>query len=100
MRVVVLYHPKSDHEGLVLDYVHDYQRFRGKKLELLSLDTRDGAHLAELHDLTQYPTILATAEDGSAQKFWQGLPLPLMNELDEFTADYRPSFARAELLAI
>lgn len=84
----------------MLDYLHDYERFRGKKLELLSLNTANGAHLAELHDITQYPAILALAQDGSAQKFWQGLPLPLMNELDEYTGDYAASAAKAEVLAI
>ena len=104
MRVVMLYRPKSEHEGTVLDYVHDYERFRGKKIDLISLDTIAGSNLAQLHDITQYPAVLALADDGSAQRFWQGLPLPLMNDIDQYAqlinqAELDASFAKMQFLA-
>jgi hypothetical protein len=99
MKVVVLYHPKSDHGGIVEDFAHDYQRSRNRKLELVSLETRDGAATASLYDVTRYPAILALANDGQVQNMWQGLPLPLMNELDQYTQEFDTALAQAQLLA-
>ncbi len=84
MRVLILYHPKSEHSGKVEDYAHEYQRFKGNKLRLVSLETRDGAATASLYDITQYPAILALADDGSLQKLWQGEELPMLGELDPY----------------
>jgi len=88
MKAVVLYHPKSDHGGLVEDYARDYQRSRGRRLELSSLETREGAATASLYDITQYPAILVLADDGSPQNIWQGLPLPSMGELDSYIMQF------------
>ena len=85
MRVVVLYHPNSEHSGFVEDFAHEYERFKGKSLNLVSLETRDGAATASLYDVTIYPAILVMADDGSLQKMWQGIPLPLMSEIDQYT---------------
>lgn len=87
MRVVILYHPKSDHEGRVEDYAREYQRFKAKKLELVSLETQAGADYAQLYDITQYPAFLAISESGTLQRLWQGNPIPLMDELDYYTRD-------------
>ena len=84
MRVVILYHPKSEHEGIVLDYARDFKRFKGKDLELLSLETIPGANLAALYDVTIYPAILAVADDGALQRMWLGMPLPLFDELSYY----------------
>jgi len=97
MRVVVLYHPNSDHSGFVEDFAHEYERFKGKELELVSLETRDGAAAASLYDVTTYPAILVTADDGSLQKMWQGIPMPIMSELDQYTQD---TVATPELVGV
>jgi hypothetical protein len=103
MRVVALYHPKSDHEGIVLDYIRDYHmRSSGKEIEPISLETIEGSSMAELYDVTIYPAILALSDDGQLQHFWQGIPLPLMNEIDAYSQDYdyNMAFAKAALLSI
>jgi len=99
MKLVVLYHPKSDHGGIVEDYAQDYLRSRNKKLELVSLETRDGAATATLYDVTQYPAILAMAGDGSLQYMWQGMPLPQMSALDPSSLEIQPAQANAGLAA-
>jgi hypothetical protein len=97
MHVVALYHPKSDHEGTVLDYIRDYSMHSsGKTIESLSLETSKGAHMAELYDITSYPAILALNDDGQLQHLWQGLPLPLMNEIDAYSQDYDYNIAIAK----
>lgn len=89
MRVVFLYRPKSDHEGKVLDYVHEYKmRHPGVEPETISLDTRAGDDMAKLYGVYSYPAVLAISHDGSMQQMWQDSQLPLMNEIDAYTFAY------------
>ncbi len=82
MKVVVLYHPKSEHGGKVQDYARDFHiRYPDHKLELLSVDTKEGANMATLYDVTRYPSMLAIAPDGTMHKLWQDEYLPLMDEV-------------------
>ncbi len=71
---------------MVEDFASEFERYKSKRLELLSLETVEGADLARLYDVTIYPTVLAMAESGSLQRMWQGLPLPLMDELSYYFA--------------
>lgn len=83
MRTVILYHPNQEFAGLAEDYARDYQ-LRHKdlpKVELVSLETVEGAESAKLYDVVRYPAILVLADDGSLQKLWQDKPLPLMDEV-------------------
>lgn len=98
MRVVVLYHIKSEHGGTVEDYTHEYSRFKGRELELISLETKVGAEMARLYDITNYPAIVAIADDGVLQQIWQGLPLPLMDEVSAYTSQQHSDYAKAQIL--
>jgi hypothetical protein len=85
MRAVILYHPKSEHESRVLDYRREFHnRHQDREIELLSLETKEGAGMAALYDIVRYPAILVIAENGSLQKLWQDENLPLMDELDYY----------------
>lgn len=65
------------------DYAHEYQRLHDdRKLELVSLETKEGWEMAKLYDVTSYPAVLAIAGDGTLQKLWQAEQLPQNNELD------------------
>jgi hypothetical protein len=81
MKVVVLYHPQSEFARLVEEYAHDFGRTRGKTIDLLSLETREGAAMASLYDIVRYPAVLALQDDGQLLKNWEGEQLPLMNEV-------------------
>ena len=84
MKVLVLYRPNSDHASDVESFVRDFQRmhdFGRSKLELVSVNTRDGAATASLYDVMSYPSILAINDDGSLLNSWIGAPLPLMDEV-------------------
>lgn len=87
MRIVILYRPKSEHEGNVIGYAQEYKHLKRTELELISLDSREGSEMAQLYGVTQYPAILALADNGSLQRFWQGEMLPTMNELDYYTLE-------------
>lgn len=85
MKVAVLYHPKSEHGGKVEDYAREFHRLHeDKELKLVSLETVEGAELAKLYDVTQYPAVLVSAKDGSLVRLWQGENLPLLRELDYY----------------
>lgn len=81
MKVVVLYHPNSEHARAVEEFARDFSRQVDRKLELLSLESREGSAMASLYDATTYPTILAMASNGSLLRMWQGQVLPLINEV-------------------
>lgn len=83
MKLVILYRPQSEHATTVESFVRDFKRQYdvGRKIEIQSLNTRDGAATASIYDVTMYPAILALANDGSVMNMWQGLPLPLMDEV-------------------
>lgn len=87
MKVVVLYHPNSEQDGIIQDFAHDYERFKSKKLGLISLETLEGADYARLYGITRYPAFLAISDSGTLQRLWQGYPIPLMDELDYYTRD-------------
>lgn len=54
-------------------------------MDVLSVDTKEGADLAQLYDVVSYPSMLALREDRELVKSWEGLPLPLMNDVAYFT---------------
>lgn len=87
MRVLVLYHPVSDHGGVVTDYVKEFERYKGKKIDLVSLESIEGAELARLYAVTSYPTVLAMSDNGSLQRMWQGGEMPMMDELSYYIPD-------------
>lgn len=86
VRLLILYHPDSEHSTQVEEFAHDFQSRHdiGNKLELLSLSTRDGAATASLYDVVAYPAILALADDGSVINSWEGDTLPLMDEVASY----------------
>ena len=85
MKVVVLYRPNSDHSRIVEDFAADLGRRYDARIDLISLDTRDGSSTASLYDVMQYPAVLALTNDGQLIKDWQGTNLPLMNEVSYYT---------------
>jgi ATP-dependent helicase/DNAse subunit B len=84
MKVIVLYRPNSEQEGIVKDFARDYKQLKNRDLDLMSLDTREGDSLAKLYDIVQYPAFLAIKDDGQLEQLWQGDRLPLLNELDYY----------------
>lgn len=82
MKLVILYRPNSDHARRVEEFVHEFKRRDPtRQAELVSLDTREGANLAKLYDVTRYPALLALSNNGQLLQWWQGDQLPLMDEV-------------------
>lgn len=83
VKLLILYRPNSEHETQVEAFVRDFQhRYEvGSKIEMISLNTRDGATTASLYDIVAYPAIMVLGDDGSLVSAWQGMPLPLMDDV-------------------
>lgn len=78
----MLYRPNSEHSRKVEDYVKNFIRInRDRKIDLVSLDTREGSATASIYDVVEYPAVLALSDDGSVLRNWQGEQMPLINEL-------------------
>lgn len=88
MKVVILYHPKSDHAHVVESFAQDFSRQVGRRLELVSLDSREGAATATLYDIVQYPAILALSDSGEVLRVWEGPIMPLMDELSYYSSEH------------
>ena len=58
MRVVVLYRSNSEHERAVLEFEHEYTRRTSRTLQLSDINTRDGASMATLYDITMWTALL------------------------------------------
>lgn len=85
MKVSILYHPHSEHARIVEDFARDFTHQTDKRLELVSLETREGSAFALLYDVTKYPAILALRDDGSLLKMWSGPVMPLINEISYYS---------------
>lgn len=81
MKVVILYRPDSDHARAVEEFAHDFERQHGRPVDLVSVNTRDGAATASLYDILQFPAVMATTDIGELLQVWTGASMPLMNEV-------------------
>ena len=81
MKALVLYHQQSEFARAVEEYAHDFEHQKGKAIELISLETKEGANLASLYSIVRYPALLVCQDNNDPVKHWEGEPLPLMNEV-------------------
>lgn len=83
--MVVLYRPNSEYARSVEDFSRDFSKqYPDKKIELISIDTRDGSATASLYDILKYPAVLALADDGRVIHEWHEQALPLISEVSYF----------------
>jgi hypothetical protein len=85
MKAYVIYQYESDHARPVLDYMRDFEHKTGRKLEVIDPETKEGDDFCRTYDIVEYPTIIATDNNGVMQQKWRGLPLPLMDEVSYYT---------------
>lgn len=81
MSVRVIYKDASDHARDVISFLRDFERRTSIALEIINPDTRDGAAICRVYDIVEYPTIIATDDNGMLQSSWRGLPLPTIDEV-------------------
>ena len=84
MSVRVIYKSESEHARAVEEFLHDFEKRTGRTLETVDPDTREGADLCQAYDIVEYPTIIATSDDGQVRNSWRGVPLPLIDEVSYY----------------
>ena len=84
MKACILYRPQSEFSRIVEEYARDFEKRTGKTIDLISLDTREGATMASLYDIWKYPALMIMQGDGQLMKDWQGEHLPLINEVSGY----------------
>lgn len=84
MRVFCLFRPNTDTERSVIELTAEMKRRYNQELECISVDTKEGAQLARVYDILQFPAVVATDSNGAVQKTWDDGSLPLMNELSYY----------------
>lgn len=84
MSVLVFYKSESEHARDVEEYLHDFERRTSHVLETVDPDSPRGVQLGELYDVVEYPTIVATNEDGQMRNSWRGVPLPTIDEVSYY----------------
>ncbi len=88
MRIAIIYRQQSDHARPVYEFIETMRRrYPDKKIVEVEIDTRDGAAEATMYGIMRYPAIVATAYDGRILGLWEGLPMPLIDEIVGATID-------------
>jgi len=84
MKIVGLYHAHGEFARQLENFARDFDHRHGKTMELIDLETKEGADIATLYDIVQYPAILAIRDDGQLAKAWLGTAFPLMDEVSGY----------------
>lgn len=82
MKFVILWREKSDHARAVIEFVEMMRRtYPDKKPEMVELETRRGADVAQYYYVDRYPAVIVATSDGHVLGQWQGLPMPLVDQV-------------------
>lgn len=79
MRVVCVFREGRDYSRTVTDWLEDFYRRTGDKIEVIDPD--EDTSFCEAYDIMEYPTIMALGPNGETTNIWKGLPLPLFDEV-------------------
>ncbi|MBI3494845.1 hypothetical protein HY004_02580 [Candidatus Saccharibacteria bacterium] len=84
MKAYVVYKSESDHARSVTDFLRDFESRTGKKIEQVNPESASGSSFCETYDIMEYPTIVATDDNGVLLNEWRGQPLPLIDEVSYY----------------
>ena len=87
MRAYIVYREESDHARAVIDYLREFERRIGKVPQLVDPNTKEGADFCRLYDVVEYPSVVATDNQGILQNIWRGQPLPTINEVSYYVQE-------------
>jgi hypothetical protein len=92
MKVLVLYRPNSEFARRVEEFVHNLKTrndLDDRHLEVMDIDSREGAATASLYDVMTHPSVVVVGDDGSYVKSWEGGDLPLLDEVAGYTFSFQ-----------
>ena len=56
----------------------------GINIEILDIDSVDGADKAKIYGVISYPAFVVTRDDGQVQNIWEGESYPTKDELESY----------------
>lgn len=78
-RVVVITKENYDYSRAMNEWLENFYRATGRKLEVINPDTETS--FCETYDIVEYPSIIALDDNGGILALWKGMPLPLRDEV-------------------
>lgn len=84
MRVVCVYKDNQDYTRSVDEWLENFYRRTGHKIEAISPDENPG--FCEAYDIVEYPTIIALGNSGEILSMWRGRELPLINDVSYYAS--------------
>ncbi len=84
MALSIVYRQASEHRAEVEGYLKEFTYRTGKEIKVIDPDSVDGAEFCRLYDVVEYPTIVATKDDGQLRELWRGTPFPLIDEVSYY----------------
>ncbi len=84
MPIVFVYPEMRDYTREVEEYINDYGKRVNKEIQTVDPESREGTDFCRVYDITEYPSVVALAQNGSVLKLWKGRPLPLMDEVSYY----------------
>ena len=81
MRVLLVFKEYSDKAREVFEWIEEFERRSGRKVEKMNPESKDGESFCVAHDIVEYPTVLAIGEDGKVYEQWSGVPMPQIDTM-------------------
>ena len=81
MKLRILYHQNDEYSTKVENFVEECKKESSQDIDLVSLETPEGASIASIYDITDYPAILVLRDDGQLNRGWQGPNFPTIDEV-------------------
>jgi hypothetical protein len=82
MKLVVIYRDKSDHARRMIEFLTLFKRrYPQINVEELEIDSREGTERASLYGVVDYPVLLSLGATGNVIGMWEGIQLPLIDEV-------------------
>ena len=81
MKMLILYHPDSEYSSMVENFIRDCEKRTSNSIEVMSLETPEGSHVATTYGIVDYPAELVISDDGQLLKHWQGSDLPTFDDV-------------------
>jgi hypothetical protein len=84
MSVMVIYRDNTDYARAVTEFLRDFKRRTARDLDEINPDSTRGIDLCKIYDIVEYPSIIATDEEGKMRNMWRGIPLPTIDEVSYY----------------
>lgn len=84
MAVMIFYRELSEQARRTEDYLNDFKRRTAHEITRVNPDSPEGQSLCRLYDIVEYPTIIATSQNGQLRNMWRGTNFPTIDEVSYY----------------